>query len=94
MTMPGAEAHIIAESQDKVPLQMRSRLSALGHLIRQDVNTQNKSQQRIAIAMMSRLIAIGISHTTVSQQAEQVRMDTGEQATEKHDRSRSKIDCR
>jgi len=35
LTMPGAKAHIIAQSQDKEPLQMTSRLSALGRHIRQ-----------------------------------------------------------
>jgi len=35
MTMPGVNAHIIAQCQDKAPLQMMSRLSALGRLIRQ-----------------------------------------------------------
>jgi len=35
MTMPRAKAHIIAQSQDKVPLQLTSRLRALGRLIRQ-----------------------------------------------------------
>ena len=37
---------------------------------------------------------IGTSHTTVSQQAEQVRIVTGQRATQKDDRSRREIVCR
>jgi hypothetical protein len=37
---------------------------------------------------------IGTSHTTVSQQAEQVRVVTGQRATQKDDRSRREIVCR
>ena len=37
---------------------------------------------------------IGMSHTTVSQQAEQVRVVTGQRATQKDDQSQRGIVCR
>ena len=52
-----------------------------------------KSRQG-AVANDVEIERIGTSHTTVSQQAEQVRVVTGQRATWKDDRSRRKVVCR
>jgi len=73
---------------------MTSRLRALERLIRRQVNRQNKSQWGIAIANDVEIERIGTPHTTVSQQAEQIRIDAGQRAMQKDNQNRRNIICR